>query len=83
MLNSKFTKVNQFLTLVRQLSCLPRRSIGVIGIASLSHGTLCQIKVNIEFMASLHSHLHLQLVKFVFLLFEVIVVVWFVETMNK
>ena len=83
MLNSEFTKVNQLLTLVRQLSCLLQRSIGVIGIASLSHGASNQIKVNFEFMASLHSQLHLQLVKFVFLLFEVIVVVWFVEAMNK
>ena len=52
-LNSKFTKVNQFLTLVRQLSCLLQRFISVIGIANLSHGTSCQIKVNVEFM-----HLH-------------------------
>ena len=56
-LNSEFTKVNQFLTLVRQLSCLLRGSIGVTGIASLSHGASCQIIVNVEFMASLHSHL--------------------------
>ena len=51
--------VNQFLTLVRQLGCLLRRSIGVIGIPSLPHGASCQIKVNAEFMASLHWHLHI------------------------